>query len=332
MNADDRTESAPTKVDTVGAAITNDRAAARGPFRPEQLITARARQGGRLAAHAFRLVDLISISIISAVVVIAEAPSELRDAPLSLVAPVSIGAVVTARVMRSTHQYRFGRQEPLSLHVARVAAAAAVGGGLALIVGALLDNSDDPARVPMEWVAALGIVLVLFHAAWWTLVNRWRTAGRLTPNVVIVGATAHAQRLIEEAVKRRGVNVLGVFDDRLARAPQSIHGVPVLGDTDALLSHRITPFVDRIVVAVDPSARSRVREITDRLAALPNEVVLMVDDEQGGRSGTRWIGSPTRRSRRSTWSPIPTVARSRSACRTWSSADSHSSCWLPSSA
>jgi Undecaprenyl-phosphate glucose phosphotransferase len=201
-----------------------------------------------------------------------------------LLAPISVGAVVTARVMRSTHQYRFGRQEPLSLHVARVAAAAAVGGGLALIVGALLDNSDDPARVPMEWVVAMGITLAALHAAWWTLVRRWRTAGRLTPNVVIVGATSHAQRLIDEAMQRRGVNVLGVFDDRMARVPQQIFGVPVLGDTDALLTHRITPFVDRIVVAVDPSARSRVREITDRLAALPNEVVLMVDDEQGGRS------------------------------------------------
>jgi len=201
-----------------------------------------------------------------------------------LVAPVVVGAIVTARVMRSTHQYRFGRQEPMSLHESRVAAAVAVGGGLALIVGSLVENSDDPARVPLRWVVAMLVTLVALHAAWWILVRRWRTAGRLTPNVVIVGATSHAQELIDEALRRRGVNVLGVFDDRLARSPQTIFGVPVLGDTDALLSHHITPFVDRIVVAVDPSARSRVKEITDRLAALPNEVVLMVDDEQGGRS------------------------------------------------
>jgi lipopolysaccharide/colanic/teichoic acid biosynthesis glycosyltransferase len=57
----------------------------------------------------------------------------------------------------------------------------------------------------------------------------------------------------------------------------------VLGDVAALLSHRITPFVDLIVIAVDPTARSRVRQVMDRLAALPNEVVLVVDDDGAGR-------------------------------------------------
>ncbi len=68
------------------------------------------------------------------------------------------------------------------------------------------------------------------------------------------------------------MNVVAVFDDRLARAPAAVLGVPVLGDVDALLTHRITPFVDLIVVAVDPEATRRVREIAARLAILPNEV------------------------------------------------------------
>jgi exopolysaccharide biosynthesis polyprenyl glycosylphosphotransferase len=56
-------------------------------------------------------------------------------------------------------------------------------------------------------------------------------------------------------------------------------GVPVLGDVDALLTHRITPFVDLIVVAVDPEATRRVREIAARLAILPNEVALVVQPD-----------------------------------------------------
>ena len=131
-----------------------------------------------------------------------------------------------------------------------------MGGGLALIAGAFLDDSDERAQVPLEWFVATAITLVVLHVAWWSLVRRWRTAGRLTPNIVIVGATEHAQRLIDEALERRSVNVLGVFDDRLDRAPAALSGVPVLGDTNALLTHRITPFVDRIVVSVDPSARA----------------------------------------------------------------------------
>ena len=63
--------------------------------------------------------------------------------------------------------------------------------------------------------------------------------------------------------------------------------MPVLGDTEALLGNRITPFVDCIVVAIDRSARARVREIATRLAALPNEVSLVVDDERSSsRSGS----------------------------------------------
>jgi lipopolysaccharide/colanic/teichoic acid biosynthesis glycosyltransferase len=66
-----------------------------------------------------------------------------------------------------------------------------------------------------------------------------------------------------------------VFDDRLARAPETVEGVPVLGDVAALIGHRVMPHVDRIVLALDPSDRAR--EIGRRLAVLPNEISLFVD-------------------------------------------------------
>jgi len=53
--------------------------------------------------------------------------------------------------------------------------------------------------------------------------------------------------------------------------------VPVLGDTAALVSHRITSFVDLIVITVDPAASVRVRQIASALAVLPNPVTLLVD-------------------------------------------------------
>ena len=53
--------------------------------------------------------------------------------------------------------------------------------------------------------------------------------------------------------------------------------MPVLGDAEALLTHRITPYVDRIVLAIDPKAEARVRELIARLRVLPNEVTLLVD-------------------------------------------------------
>jgi exopolysaccharide biosynthesis polyprenyl glycosylphosphotransferase len=120
------------------------------------------------------------------------------------------------------------------------------------------------------------LVLVVLHTVWWTIVWRWRSGGWLVPNVFVVGATEHAEQLISDAMRRRHMNIIGMFDDRVSRTPQQVLGVPVLGDVDALLGHKMTPFVDLIVVAVEPSAIHRVRKINARLAVLPNEVTLFI--------------------------------------------------------
>ena len=73
--------------------------------------------------------------------------------------------------------------------------------------------------------------------------------------------------------------MLGVFDDRLGRAPADVHGVPVLGDTRALIDHKVLPYVDRIVITVSPSAQARVRDLIERLRVLPNAVALFLDVE-----------------------------------------------------
>ncbi|MCW0208541.1 MAG: hypothetical protein OJK14_15685, partial [Achromobacter sp.] len=41
------------------------------------------------------------------------------------------------------------------------------------------------------------------HIGWSDMVGRWRKSGALTPNIVLVGATRHAESLIREALKRR---------------------------------------------------------------------------------------------------------------------------------
>jgi exopolysaccharide biosynthesis polyprenyl glycosylphosphotransferase len=71
--------------------------------------------------------------------------------------------------------------------------------------------------------------------------------------------------------------VLGVFDDRGERAPSSVGGVKVLGDTAALLVHRIMPYVDRVVITVPSGAHGRIRQLLERLRLLPNEILLVLD-------------------------------------------------------
>jgi Undecaprenyl-phosphate glucose phosphotransferase len=157
------------------------------------------------------------------------------------------------------------------------------GGGLVLaaLAGSLLLMILPPADgvragLGLWWVASFGFIY-LAHLAWWLSVRGWRKAGMLTPNVVVVGATRNAERMIETLLETREAAVLGVFDDRLSRAPDAVCRVPVLGDTQALLGHRIMPFVDRIVITVPSAAQARVRQLIEQLRILPNDVSLFLD-------------------------------------------------------
>ncbi len=46
---------------------------------------------------------------------------------------------------------------------------------------------------------------------------------------------------------------------------------------DGVLNHRLTPYIDRIVLAIDPKAEARVRDLTARLSALPIRLTLLID-------------------------------------------------------
>lgn len=262
----------------VSKAAGAEGAARRGPFRPEAWLNARQRSAARLAVHYFRAIDVLAVAAVSLLCAWAVSPGGLFDAALGQVLPFALGALTCLGLMRSLGLYGFARNQKAPLHLAAVTGAAAAGGATTLIAGALL--SPTPAcSAYLIWSGLTAVTLYALHMGWSDLVGRWRRSGALTPNVVVVGATRHAERLIRDALKRRDLNVLGVFDDRMARSPTAVEGVPVLGGSDALLSHRMTPYVDRIVVAIDPNAQSRVRELMTRLGTLPNELTLLVDPQ-----------------------------------------------------
>jgi len=252
-------------------------AARRGPFRPEVWLNARQRHASRLAGHYFRAIDVLAVIAVTLLCGWAAGTGTLLQDRLAQVLPYGVGAATILGLMRSLSLYQFSRGEAVLVHLARVAGIVAVGGAGAQILGLLLDPTGSAMAWLLIWSAAILLVLYGLHLTWSRTVTRWRANGALTPNVVIVGATKHAERLIREALKRRDINVLGVFDDRLARSPDSIEGVPVLGGSNDLLTHRMTPYVDRIVLAIDPNAQARVRELSARLQTLPNEVMLLVD-------------------------------------------------------
>jgi Undecaprenyl-phosphate glucose phosphotransferase len=256
-----------------------DGAARRGPFRPEVWLNARQRHASRLAAHYFRAFDTLAVVAVSLLCAWAAAPGPLIHTEVSRVLPFALGAMTVLGLMRALGRYRFVRGQKTVWHLATVAAMVLAGAAAAIATGSVLRGDAAQASAYLVWAGLVLITLNALHIGWSDMVGRWRASGALTPNIVLVGATRHAESLIREALKRRDLNVLGIFDDRLARSPRAIEGVPVLGTAADLLTHKMTPYVDRIVLAIDPRAEARVRELNATLRTLPHEVTLLVEPD-----------------------------------------------------
>ncbi|HEX8232911.1 MAG TPA: exopolysaccharide biosynthesis polyprenyl glycosylphosphotransferase [Caulobacteraceae bacterium] len=265
----------------------------RGPMRPASLAPARSRMSAPALAKAFRTAD-IGLMVLVAGAAFALRWSDLLSAPLGQVLPYVLGVLAAALALPAAGAYRLSTREGLTQHLTRALGAVLAAGLLTLGLAALLGGDRfDPAL--RAWFAATCVTTQLAHLTWWLLVRRWRAAGRLTPNVVVVGATPNAERLIQNLLDTREAAVLGVFDDRLGRSPSKLRGVPVLGDTAALMSHRIMPCVDRIVVAVPSAAQRRVRELIAQLRVLPNDVMLFLEfdsEAKGGAALARLADAP----------------------------------------
>jgi Undecaprenyl-phosphate glucose phosphotransferase len=253
----------------------------RGPMRPAALSPARSRLTGWMLGAIFRAADVAALGLVAVAGSVVFSGGALTAASL---APFVVGALILIWSLASLRAYDFAPRERLAAHLTRLAA----GFGLAALGLALLLAGFRPATLSAHpfgpWFLASFVLLSALHALWWAIVRRWRAAGRLTPNIMVVGATANAERLIKAALQSGEAAVLGVFDDRAERISPHVAGVPVLGDTEALLRHPVMPFVDRIVIAVPQHANARVRQLIERLEALPNQVMLFIDQGEAGRA------------------------------------------------
>jgi polysaccharide biosynthesis protein PslA len=251
----------------------------RGPFRPNKLITARQRRSGDISVRFFRLADFIGLIFFTIISALQVAPDNILHLSLGQSIPFLAMAGITLWLINGFELYRFNRLENLISHFFKLFLVFWLAYGLGIVLTYLTPNAHELREAVNFWLGVSITFYGLLHLLWWQMVKRWRDDGQLTPNIVIVGATRHAQKLIETALTSRNVSILGVFDDRLLRSPQDVEGVPVLGGISSLLGHKITPFVDQIVIAIDPSAKTRVKSIIEKLRALPNEVSLLVDIE-----------------------------------------------------
>ena len=275
---------APASPVAVVAEVEADPKNRRGPFRPEVLSPTRKRLNGTTLARMFRAADgvIIMVTALTVVQVFGPVAGPIMEQSVAAVLPFVVGMLTAWGMLGLANAYGLSPSEKLSKHLVRALISSGVAGAAGWLCAMLLE--PQVANGVAVWTLLVTASLVLAHLWAWGAVAGWRRAGRLTPNIVVVGATDNAAKLIESALERRDANVLAIFDDRAGRVPPAIHGVPVLGTTKALMNHMILPYVDRIVITVTASAQDRVRGLIEQLRILPNAVTLFMDlDGQDNR-------------------------------------------------
>ncbi|MEK0085654.1 undecaprenyl-phosphate glucose phosphotransferase [Benzoatithermus flavus] len=127
------------------------------------------------------------------------------------------------------------------------------------------------------WLSALALLTGL-HAAIGDGVSRSQRRGRLATRIALVGAGPQAGHLVREI--RRGapaLRVVGIFDDRRTRIPDTVENCPVLGTLDDLAAWTRRGEVDLIIVALPHHAAARRLACLERLRVLPIDVRLSPD-------------------------------------------------------
>ena len=200
----------------------------------------------------------------------------ILSATVSQILPFAMVPVVAIWGMHISSAYRLLRKRKVIDHIL----ATAYGSGLPLAGLGLLAHwlySAETVHWLTPTIFVTWLILNLVHVFILIAGRQFMRAGWLSENVVIVGATPNARRLIERNSNTRELNIVGIFDDRLSRAPKQLNGAPLLGRLDDLFTWDRLPEIDRVVVTVTSDARDRVRDLVERLRVLPQRVVLLLD-------------------------------------------------------
>ena len=198
-----------------------------------------------------------------------------------VMAPVAasiLGSVIFIAGLFFSNAYRFNAATTWTSHLKTVMIASFSALGVWLTIALIVrPETFQPDALAKAGLGAIALLAVL-HGFYHIQIRRLHTRGALSPTIVMLGATESARRIIEENAKTKELNILGIFDDRMARAPHNIHGVPVVGTVEDLHNWDALPYVNRIVVTLPAMASKRKQDFVDRVRLLPNRIAFVVDE------------------------------------------------------
>lgn len=247
-----------------------------------------------LGHRAFHIAPTIPIRFIQAldwIVVATVAEFAARWGAGAGLADLSIGSAAAFILAALSLKAGLWVTDSYRVTPARIRAERGIGGlALGVILGLGVANFAPDARGAAALAAILpfaAMVLAGIHAALAVWIRAAHRKGVFAENIVLVGATDAAQRMVARAVKSGEARVVAVVDDRLARVPCAVGDTPVGGNLDSLLAWEGLPHVDRIVITVTQKAETRVRDMIERLRMIPNRVDLLLDYETLSVRGRR---------------------------------------------
>jgi FlaA1/EpsC-like NDP-sugar epimerase len=257
-------EAQPQIADTLDAA---DRAV-------PQIVTQapRRRVPRRLAADLVGVADIAAVlaAFMLPAVIYSKAGGIVADWPL-LVQSGFAAAVIVHMMLRLSGMYAPERLHDFPVRPGLLFATLAV-----TMLGLLGHGMPYALRADHAWVwfsvgLSAGFTLLLFnHAIANALFARLTQNGVFDERIAVFGAGSIARRVKEhlEAVPS-GIHFAGVFDDRMGTDRIDADGLVLAGRLEDLVRAARSNEIDKIIIALPPSADQRISKIARQLEALP---------------------------------------------------------------
>ena len=187
-------------------------------------------------------------------------------------------AVLAILAFQSLHAYNLTAfRQPIS-QLLRLAG----GWGFAfLVVFAALFFLKLEGVVSRVWVASWFVfgfgALAIERTLLARMIFRMAKSGRLARRAAVVGGGEFGRDLLRQfaAAKGSDIALLGVFDDRSdERSPQTVEGIPKLGNVDDLVAVARHTRIDLVIFALPITAEQRILQMLRKLWVLPVDIRL----------------------------------------------------------
>ena len=240
------------------------------------------RGSGRRVVSAAILEGLMRLGELALVAAsgLATYASTLRrsDASLLPLLAVPLLSLLVVICLQSLGTYRVAALRAPTRFALRIAAAWF--GVFGATLGLCYFASIDP-RLGRWWIAHWStaglIALACGRIAAAGLTNHLTRTGKLSRRTVIVGGGPAAKQLLQdfEAQGSEDLHIFGIFDDRTdERSPDSVAGVPKLGNVDDLVAFARHTALDLVIFTLPISAEQRLLTMLRKLWVLPVDIRL----------------------------------------------------------